>query len=250
MRWILGTLEKRIEGFQDVDLGGITEKLQSLISLPDAGLVGRGDADEVDAAVIDPALRDEHATAPAAMVSGSTLEPALASASASASTLANGPPVKDEFGSDTHPTGGGGSLMLSVPETIDASGQTTGLGAQPQPDVSGGPSAYGAQMQPQPQSSSAPGLAVPSVGSHADADAGADADAVAGLADMSGLNGSAAAYGMLPQAPPLLPPASASSSLFPSDFDFLSMPFDLGNPEGTQTITDLPADAWLTDWFK
>ena len=43
VRWILGALEKRIEGFQtqDVDLAAVTEKLKSLISLPDAGYLGR-----------------------------------------------------------------------------------------------------------------------------------------------------------------------------------------------------------------
>jgi hypothetical protein len=40
-RWVMAALEKRIEGFQDVDLQGVTEKLKSFVSLPDAGLVGR-----------------------------------------------------------------------------------------------------------------------------------------------------------------------------------------------------------------
>jgi hypothetical protein len=44
--WISSALEKRIEGIQDVDLVGVTEKLASFVSLPDAGLVGRSE-DEV-----------------------------------------------------------------------------------------------------------------------------------------------------------------------------------------------------------
>lgn len=39
--WVMAALEKRIEGFQDVDLVGVTEKLKSFVSMPDAGLLGR-----------------------------------------------------------------------------------------------------------------------------------------------------------------------------------------------------------------
>jgi hypothetical protein len=48
VRWILGALEKRIEGFQtqDVDLAAVTEKLKSLISLPDASILGRRGSDK------------------------------------------------------------------------------------------------------------------------------------------------------------------------------------------------------------
>ena len=45
--WIASALEKRIEGIQDVDLVGVTEKLASFVSLPDAGLVGKS-GDEGD----------------------------------------------------------------------------------------------------------------------------------------------------------------------------------------------------------
>ena len=50
VRWILGALEKRIEGFQtqDVDLAAVTEKLKSLISLPDASILGRRGSAEKD----------------------------------------------------------------------------------------------------------------------------------------------------------------------------------------------------------
>jgi len=44
--WILSALGQRIEGIQDVDLVGVTEKLASFVSLPDAGLVGRSTEEE------------------------------------------------------------------------------------------------------------------------------------------------------------------------------------------------------------
>lgn len=47
--WVMAALEKRIEGIQDVDLSGVTEKLKSFVSLPDAGLIGRaGVTDDAD----------------------------------------------------------------------------------------------------------------------------------------------------------------------------------------------------------
>ena len=39
--WISSALKQRVEGMQEVDLVGVTEKLASSVSLPDAGLVGR-----------------------------------------------------------------------------------------------------------------------------------------------------------------------------------------------------------------
>lgn len=39
--WVKAALEKRIEGFHDVDLEGVTEKLKSFVNLPDAGLIGQ-----------------------------------------------------------------------------------------------------------------------------------------------------------------------------------------------------------------
>ncbi len=44
--WISSALSQRIEGIQDVDLVGVTEKLASFVSLPDAGLVGRSAEEE------------------------------------------------------------------------------------------------------------------------------------------------------------------------------------------------------------
>ena len=38
--WVMAALDKRIEGFSDVDLEGVTAKLQSFVSLPDGGLIG------------------------------------------------------------------------------------------------------------------------------------------------------------------------------------------------------------------
>jgi hypothetical protein len=45
--WISSALKQRIEGIQDIDLVGVTEKLASFVSLPDAGLVGQGGAGAV-----------------------------------------------------------------------------------------------------------------------------------------------------------------------------------------------------------
>ncbi|ORY29983.1 fungal-specific transcription factor domain-domain-containing protein [Naematelia encephala] len=39
--WITSALSQRVEGFQEVDMRMVTEKLASFVSLPDAGLVGR-----------------------------------------------------------------------------------------------------------------------------------------------------------------------------------------------------------------
>lgn len=39
--WISSALKQRVEGMAEVDLVGVTEKLASSVSLPDAGLVGR-----------------------------------------------------------------------------------------------------------------------------------------------------------------------------------------------------------------
>ena len=44
--WISSALSQRIEGIQDVDLVGVTEKLASFVSLPDAGLVGGTSTEE------------------------------------------------------------------------------------------------------------------------------------------------------------------------------------------------------------
>lgn len=44
--WISSALSQRIEGIQDVDLVGVTERLASFVSLPDAGLVGRSTEEE------------------------------------------------------------------------------------------------------------------------------------------------------------------------------------------------------------
>lgn len=44
--WIASALAQRIEGIQDVDLVGVTEKLASFVSFPDAGLVGRSHEEE------------------------------------------------------------------------------------------------------------------------------------------------------------------------------------------------------------
>lgn len=38
--WVSGALEQRIEGMREVDLVNVTEKLNSFVRLPDAGLVG------------------------------------------------------------------------------------------------------------------------------------------------------------------------------------------------------------------
>ena len=39
--WIASALKQRIQGMAEIDLVGVTEKLASFVSLPDAGLVGR-----------------------------------------------------------------------------------------------------------------------------------------------------------------------------------------------------------------
>jgi hypothetical protein len=39
--WIASALSQRIEGIQDIDLVNVTEKLESFVSLPDAGIVGQ-----------------------------------------------------------------------------------------------------------------------------------------------------------------------------------------------------------------
>lgn len=44
--WISSALKQRVEGMAEVDLVGVTEKLASSVSLPDAGLVGRKAVEE------------------------------------------------------------------------------------------------------------------------------------------------------------------------------------------------------------
>lgn len=211
VRWILGALEKRIEGFQDVDLGGVTEKLKSLISLPDAGLVGReGDAAREAATVVGQLVGGE-GMVPTGSGTGEAINGQGNDGSRfpihASHGIAQGDGSRPGQGNNTaqvlnhgvlDPLQNGIYSMTNGPTTLPVvagiggpGNNTTTQSFQPHPQQH--------QQQLQPTSSQYPPQSMPS---------------------------------------------------FPPEYDFLSLPFDLGDPEGTQTVTDMPADAWQMDWFK